>query len=64
MAGLPNQKRRAGVGAASAPLIPDRGTLKLLTSFTGIRHRGLRRCLIDLVDAISKTTPKKEEERP
>ena len=62
MAGVPNRKNR--VGAAPARLIPDRGTLKLLTSFTGIRHRGLRRCLIDLVDAIAKTEPKKEEETP
>jgi hypothetical protein len=56
--------KSARVKAAPAKLIPDRSTLKLLTSFARIKHRGLRRCLIDLVDAISKTTPKKEEERP
>jgi transcriptional regulator with XRE-family HTH domain len=47
-------------GAAPVKLISDRSTLKLLNSFTGITHRGLRRCLIDLVDVIAKTTPKKE----
>ena len=56
--------KTARMKAAPAKLIPDRSTLKLLTSFTRIKHRGLRRCLIDLVDAIAKATPKKEEETP
>jgi hypothetical protein len=62
MAGVPNRKNR--VGAAPARLIPDRGTLKLLSSFTGIRHRGLRRCLIHLVDNIAKAERKQGEKAP
>lgn len=56
-----HQKRRAD---APARLVPGRSELKLLNSFAGIRHRGLRRCLIDLVDAIAKAEPKKDEKRP
>jgi transcriptional regulator with XRE-family HTH domain len=39
-------------------LLPDRDTLKLLTGFGGIAHRRIRHSLVDLVDAIAKTTPK------
>jgi transcriptional regulator with XRE-family HTH domain len=45
-------------GTAPVKLIPDRNTLNLLTAFGGIAHRKIRHCLIDLVDAIAKATPK------
>ena len=52
--------------ASTAPvrLIPDKSALKLLTSFSGIAHPRLRRCLVNLVDAITEITPKKEKGRP
>lgn len=45
-------------GAAPAKLIPDRNTLKLLTSFGGIAHRRVRHSLVDLIDAIAKSAAK------
>ena len=39
-------------------LIPDRGTLKLLTGFGSIPHRQVRHSLIGLVDAIARIKPK------
>ena len=45
-------------GAAPAKLIPDRDTLKLLTSFGGIGHRKVRHSLVGLIDAIAKSTSK------
>jgi transcriptional regulator with XRE-family HTH domain len=39
-------------------LIPDRGTLKLLTGFGSIPHREVRHSLIGLVDAIARIKPK------
>jgi transcriptional regulator with XRE-family HTH domain len=45
-------------GAAPAKLIPDRNTLKLLTSFGGIAHRRVRHSLVDLIDAIAKSAGK------
>jgi transcriptional regulator with XRE-family HTH domain len=48
----------ASTGTAPVKLIPDRNTLKLLTAFGGIAHRGIRHCLVDLVDTISKTKSK------
>ena len=39
-------------------LLPDRDTLKLLTGFGGIAHRKIRHSLVDLVDAIAKSTSK------
>jgi transcriptional regulator with XRE-family HTH domain len=47
-----------GAGAAPVKLIPDRNTLKLLTSFGGIAHRRVRHSLVDLIDAIAKSTAK------
>lgn len=43
---------------APVKLIPDRNTLKLLTSFGGIAHGKIRHSLVDLVDAIAKATAK------
>ena len=34
-------------GTAPARLIPDKGTLRLLTSFAGVTNRAIRRSLID-----------------
>jgi transcriptional regulator with XRE-family HTH domain len=45
-------------GTAPVKLIADRNTLKLLTAFGGIAHRGIRHCLVDLVDTIAKTKSK------
>jgi len=46
--------------AAPVRLIPDKGTLRLLTSFTDIPDRPIRRCLIQLVDGIANATRKRE----
>src|ERR1700730_11512073 len=43
-------------GIAPVKLIPDRNTLKLLTSFGGIAHGKIRYTLVGLVDAIAKAT--------
>jgi transcriptional regulator with XRE-family HTH domain len=48
----------ASTGAAPVKLIPDRKTLKLLTAFGGIANRGIRHCLVNLVDTIAKTKSK------
>jgi transcriptional regulator with XRE-family HTH domain len=55
-----NADTSAGESTGTAPvkLIPDRNTLKLLTAFGGIAHRGIRHCLVDLVDTIAKTKSK------
>ena len=45
-------------GIAPVKLIPDRNTLKLLTSFGGIAHGKIRHSLVGLVDAIAKAAPK------
>ena len=45
-------------GAVPVKLIPDRHTLKLLTSFGGIERRKVRHSLVDLIDAIAKSAPK------
>jgi transcriptional regulator with XRE-family HTH domain len=45
-------------GTAPVKLIPDRNTLKLLTSFGGIAHRRVRHSLVDLIDAIAKSASK------
>src|ERR1700682_4978749 len=45
-------------GATPVKLIPDRSSLKLLTSFGGIEHSKIRHSLVGLVDAIAKATPK------
>lgn len=45
-------------GAAPVKLIPDRNTLKLLTSFGDIAHRKVRHSLVGLIDAIAKSAPK------
>ena len=45
-------------GSAPAKLIPDRNSLKLLTAFGDIAHRKVRHSLVDLVDAIAKSTSK------
>jgi transcriptional regulator with XRE-family HTH domain len=45
-------------GTAPVKLIADRNTLKLLTAFGGIAHRGIRHRLVDLVDTIAKSKPK------
>jgi transcriptional regulator with XRE-family HTH domain len=45
-------------GAAPVKLIPDRGTLKLLTAFGDIAHGEIRHRLIDLVDAIARAAPR------
>jgi transcriptional regulator with XRE-family HTH domain len=45
-------------GTAPAKLIPDRNTLKLLTAFGDIAHRGIRHRLVDLVDTLAKAKSK------
>ena len=45
-------------GATPVKLIPDRSSLKLLTSFGDIGHSRIRHSLVGLVDAIAKSTPK------
>jgi transcriptional regulator with XRE-family HTH domain len=45
-------------GTVPVKLIPDRNTLKLLTSFSGIAPRKIRHSLVGLIDAIAKATPK------
>jgi transcriptional regulator with XRE-family HTH domain len=45
-------------GTVPVRLIPDRNTLKLLTSFGGIAPRKIRHSLVGLIDAIAKTTAK------
>ena len=46
--------------ASTAPvkLIPDKSALRLLTSFSGIANRAMRRCLIELVDQIAEAERK------
>ena len=46
--------------ASTAPvkLIPDKSALRLLTSFSGIANRAIRRCLIELVDQIAEAERK------
>jgi transcriptional regulator with XRE-family HTH domain len=53
-----NMSPGASTGTAPVKLIPDRNTLKLLTAFRGIAHRGLRHCLVDLVDTLAKAKSK------
>jgi transcriptional regulator with XRE-family HTH domain len=48
----------ANTGTAPVKLIPDRNTLKLLTAFGGIAHRGIRHRLVNLVDTIAKSKSK------
>ena len=48
-------------GTAPARLIPDKGTLRLLTSFAGVTNRAIRRSLIALVDGIAKAERKQGE---
>ena len=50
-------------GSAPVKLIPDRTTLKLLTAFAGIAHRGIRHCLVDLVGTLAKAKPKTPKSR-
>ena len=50
-------------GTVPVKLIPDRHTLKLLTSFGGIGHRKVRHSLVDLIDAIAKSKSTKVTER-
>ena len=46
--------------ASTAPvkLIPDKSALRLLTSFSGIANRAIRRCLVELVDQIAEAERK------
>jgi transcriptional regulator with XRE-family HTH domain len=53
----------AAAGTVPVKLIPDRTTLKLLTSFAGVTSRPIRHCLIDLIDAIAKASPKTGEQK-
>ena len=50
--------RSKSTRSAPVKLIHDRNTLKLLTGFGGIGHRKVRHSLVNLVDAIAKTTAK------
>ena len=61
-----NADTSPGKSASAAPvrLIPDKGTLRLLTSFTDITDRPIRRGLIQLVDGIANATRKKGEKKP
>jgi transcriptional regulator with XRE-family HTH domain len=54
-----NTSHGESTGTVPAKLIPDRNALKLLTAFGGITHRGIRHCLVDLLDTIAKTKSKK-----
>jgi transcriptional regulator with XRE-family HTH domain len=45
-------------GTTPVKLIPDRSSLKLLTSFGDIGHSKIRHSLVGLVDAIAKSTAK------
>lgn len=51
-----NADTSAGENTGTAPvkLIPDRNTLKLLTSFGDITDRGIRHSLVNLIDTIAK----------
>lgn len=53
---------RSGSAESVAPiyLIPDKSTLRLLTSFSSVSDRAIRRGLVDLVDAIAKAIPEKK----
>jgi transcriptional regulator with XRE-family HTH domain len=55
----------AGELARAAPvnLIPDKTTLRLLHSFAGVTNRPIRHCLVDLIDAIAKASPKTGEQK-
>jgi transcriptional regulator with XRE-family HTH domain len=50
--------------AAPVKLIPDRSTLRLLTSFAGITNSAIRRNLIELVDEIAKAERKQGGKTP
>jgi transcriptional regulator with XRE-family HTH domain len=50
--------RRTSVGAP-VRLITDPSVLKLMTSYAEITDRTVRRCLVELVDGISKAAKKK-----
>lgn len=50
-------------GAAPVKLVPDKSTLRLLTSFAGVTHRGMRRCLIELIDEIAKAELQQREKK-
>ena len=57
----PNANTSASESTASAApvkLIPDKSALRLLTSFSGIANRAIRRCLIELVDQIAEAERK------
>jgi transcriptional regulator with XRE-family HTH domain len=50
-------------GAAPVKLVPDKSTLRLLTSFADVTHRGIRRCLIELIDEIAKAELQQREKK-
>jgi transcriptional regulator with XRE-family HTH domain len=54
-----------GEAAGTAPvrLIPDKSTLRLLTSFAGVTNRAIRHCLVELVDRIAKAERKQGEQK-
>jgi transcriptional regulator with XRE-family HTH domain len=56
-----NANTSAGENKGTAPvkLLPDRSTLKLLTAFASIAHPEIRHSLIELVDTIARTAPKR-----
>jgi len=54
---MPTRVARQERGCGSGQLIPDRNTLKLLTSF-GTSRIASPPFLVDLIDAIAKSAPK------